>query len=415
MFATRYRASVLPFVFFISHGGMAAGETFGIPGDFTTIQECISFAVSGVDECLVAPGSYDENINFLGKAITVRSSGGAGVTTITGAGLNDSVVKCISGEGLDTILDGFTVTGGDASNGGGMFNAGSSPTVTNCTFNGNSAALLGGGMTNLGSSSPAVTNCTFSGNSALFGGGMVNTLSSSPTVTNCTFNGNSASVAAGGGMYNFESSPTVTNCTFSGNTSDGGGGMSNTGGSPTVTNCTFSGNSAVGGGGMLNTLSSSPTVTNCVLWGNSPDEVFDDGSSTTVTTYSDISGGFAGEGNINADPHFVDADNGDFRLTADSPCIDAGDPDFVPDPGETDLEGHARVLCDHVDMGAYDFGIGDYDCDHVVDLFDFEQWLACCTGPDGGPIGSGCEAFDSDADGDVDWFDFAAIQLVFTK
>ena len=63
-------------------------------------------------------------------------------------------------------------------------------------------------------------------------------------------------------------------------------------------------------------------------------------------------------------------------LVFDSPCRDAGDQDFVPEPHETDLDGHARLLCGQVDMGAYEFGIGNYDCDEDVDLLDFENWAA---------------------------------------
>ena len=202
--------------------GSARAATLNVPGGFATIQDAIDAAVSGVDEVVVAQGTYNEVINFLGKAITVRSSSGAAVTTIDGTGLNDSVVKRISGEGPDTVLDGFTITGGTGDSslfgsdpvGGGMFNNSSSPTVTNCTLSGNSAHF-GGGMYNLSSSSPTVTNCTFSGNTATTGGGMFNRNSSSPTVTDCTFSGNSA--GSGGGMANLSSSPTVTNCTFSGN------------------------------------------------------------------------------------------------------------------------------------------------------------------------------------------------------
>jgi hypothetical protein len=139
-----------------------------------------------------------------------------------------------------------------------MYNDGSSPTVTNCTFSGNAAAI-GGGMYNFGSS-PTVANCTFVGNSGSLGGGMTN--QGSPTVTDCTFVGNSA-IDVGGGMYNLSGSPAVTNCTFSGNYAAQGGGMNNS--CPTtVTNCTFHANDAETGGGMLN-FSSSPTVSYCTF------------------------------------------------------------------------------------------------------------------------------------------------------
>ena len=420
--------------------GVSAAATLNVPGDFATIQACIDAAVSGVDECVVAPGTYRETINFLGKAITLRSSGGADVTTINATGLNSSVVTCASGEGPDTVLYGYTITGGtgieDGSygkHGGGMYNFSSSPTVINCTFSGNKARGseglgAGGGMYNY-DSGPTVTNCAFSGNTAYAGGGMVNTFSS-PTVTNCTFSGNTASL--GGGMFNGGGRPTVTNCAFSGNAAtDAGGGMYNAGSTPLVTNCTFGGNTAAYGGGMFND-GGCPTVTNCILWGDSPDQVVDFERSTSTFRFSDVQGGLPvgaidGGGNIDLDPMLVrppdpgpdgrwggvDDDYGDLRLQGGSPCIDAGDPNFSPAPGETDLNGHARVLCGRVDMGAYEFGIGDYDCDQSVDLTDFANWSACMTGPTGGTLPPGCEVFDFNADRDVDLLDFAAFQMIF--
>ncbi len=69
---------------------------------------------------------------------------------------------------------------------------------------------------------------------------MFNFINSSPTVTNCTFSGNSA--ADGGGMFNFNSSPTVTNCSFSGNVARRGGGMFNQDSSPPIAESFFCGN-----------------------------------------------------------------------------------------------------------------------------------------------------------------------------
>ncbi len=160
-----------------------------VPGGEPTIQAGIDAAVNG-DVVIVAQGEYFENINFNAKAITVRSTdpNDAGVvmqTIINGGGLG-TVVTCDSGEGSDTVLSGFVITNGNATNGGGMFNSGSSPLVTNCSFIGNSANL-GGGMYNVSSSSPTVTNCSFSGNSAGSGGGMSNQFGGNPTVTNTGF------------------------------------------------------------------------------------------------------------------------------------------------------------------------------------------------------------------------------------
>ena len=288
----------------------AAADILHVPGDFPTIQEAIDAAVDG-DEVEVHPGTYKEAIDFLGKAIRVYSTDGPDVTIID-AQQTGTVVTCESAEGPDSVLEGFTITGGTALNGGGMYNDSSSPTVTNCTFSGNTATGDGGGMDNY-FSSPTVTNCTFSGNTANAGGGMYN-FSSSPTVTNCTFSGNTAN--GGGGMYNYLSSPTVTNCSFGGNTATyGGGGIFNFSSSPTVTNCTFSENSAPTGGGMVN-VHGNPTVIDCRFSGNSAvggggGGMFnaDDGSPTVIgCTFSGNSAFFGGgmSNRYNSSPTLTD-------------------------------------------------------------------------------------------------------------
>ncbi len=107
----------------------------GTVGDpYCSIQTAIDNAVD-TDEVVVAPGTYFETINFLGKAIWLHSSDGVEVTTIDGTG-NFHVVRCVSGEGPNTLLDGFTITGGSGMfhpvwivAGGGMYNIDSSPTV----------------------------------------------------------------------------------------------------------------------------------------------------------------------------------------------------------------------------------------------------------------------------------------------
>ena len=278
-------------------------------------------------------------------------------------------------------LDGFAIQGGNANgsasndqSGGGMDNNSSSPTVANVTFSGNQA-IVGGGMFNY-SSSPTVTNVAFSGNQAYYGGGMHNRSGSSPTVMNVTFSGNQATYG-GGGMYNDNSSPTVTNAAFSGNgATDRGGGMCNKNSSPTVTNVTFSGNGANSGGGMYN-LSSSPTLKNvilsnstrggdCVLDGSSLNAASANNLVEDVSNACGLKNGV--NGNIVADPLFVDADgpdnlggtaDDDLRLDFGSPAIDAGtnagcpaaDLDGLSRPG--DGNGDTIAVCD---MGAYEGG-----------------------------------------------------------
>jgi hypothetical protein len=163
----------------------------------------------------------------------------------------------------------------------------------------------------------------------------------------------------------------VTNCTFTGNNGGfSGGGMHNDIASPTVTNCTFTGNIADFGGGIWN-CDSSPTVTNCILWADSPDEIFDDNSSTTAT-YSDVQGGWAGVGNFDICPLFTDADR---RLSPYSPCIDAGNDAAVPGGVTTDLDGNPRIQGVCVDMGAF-------ESEFIV--IDFSGWVWMESGGDFG-------------------------------
>jgi hypothetical protein len=163
---------------------------------YEAIQVAINNANNG-DEIEVAPGTYRETINFNGKAIRLMSSNGPEVTTIDGTGYYH-VIQCVRGEGPSTVLDGFTITGGNAitigylsDRGAGMLNIGSSPTVNNCIFSDNTARL-GSGMYNEDSRA-IVTNCIFSRNVATkLGGAICNVVDSSPTVTNCTFSKNKA-------------------------------------------------------------------------------------------------------------------------------------------------------------------------------------------------------------------------------
>ncbi|MHC4265239.1 MAG: right-handed parallel beta-helix repeat-containing protein, partial [Planctomycetota bacterium] len=258
---------------------------------YETIQSAIDDA-NDFDQIRVPPGVYAEAVDFKGKAVHLYSSGGPEVTTIDGTG-HDHVVKCISGEDANTILYGFTITGGDANGpdpndycGGGMFNDNSNPTVTDCIFTGNSADKYGGGMYNL-DSSPTVTNSTFSSNAATEkGGAIANYSNSDPYIKNCIFENNSATIY-GGGVYNFDSKPVMTNCIFNGNVAQlgKGGGIANYDGSNVIiTNCTFYQNSAdIDIGGAIRNYNCSPAITNCILWDNVPDEISSQSSSLVVS------------------------------------------------------------------------------------------------------------------------------------
>jgi parallel beta-helix repeat protein len=270
----------------------------------------------------------------------------------------------------------------------------SSPTFENCMFTSNS----GGGMNCHGNSTPILTNCTFADNASP---GVTCVDTSSPTFENCMFTGNS-SAHGGGGMYcHGSSSPTLTNCTFTNNTTadEGGGGMVTVASStPTLENCTFTNNTAGYGGGICSIDTSSPTLTNCIFWNNAATnttgttgghEIYDSSTVTVTVTYSDVEGSnvWAGIGNINTDPLFVDPSNDDFRLQAGSPCIDAGDPNSPLDPDGTRADMGVIPFLDSDGDGLTDeeelsYGTDSQDQDTDDDgLSDGEEVLTFSTNP----------------------------------
>ena len=108
------------------------------------------------------------------------------------------------------------------------------------------------------------------------------------------------------------------------------GGIDIEGTTATITNVTVSGNTSGYGGGIGLSAGAGVDISNSIVWDNTGEEVFNyDGSINVI--YSDIQGGYEGEGNINADPLFIDADAGDYGLQMDSPCIDAGTADLNQD------------------------------------------------------------------------------------
>ncbi len=353
-----------------------------------------------------------------------------------------------------------SVLQGPVAYGGGMYVAeAGNPTLTDCTFVDNTADAIGGGLYNTGQSHTTLHDCTFRNCSASSAGAINNTSAGTLTMVGCTFVGNSAG-SAGAVLSSTDCAVTATNCRFLGNEATNyGAGALDTYGTAALTGCLFSGNQTVADGGAVRCLGSGgvTTMANCSFGGNTAggegggvhvftalhdisvsNSVFwgnvDSGGTqepaqlrafswgavsvdhSSVQNWTGVLGGTANDGD---NPLFADADGNDnlvgtddddLRLSQGSLAINGGDPNNIPPPALTDLDGHARVLCGRVDRGAYESGIGDFDCNGSVNLGDFLAWLACETGP-GGATAGGCEAFDFDADGAVDIEDFAAFQV----
>ncbi len=300
------------------------------------------------------------------------------------------------------------------SDGGGMYAFAGNPRLEGCVFHRNSAGNVAGGLL-LYESSATVVDCAFTENAtpgpalgAPGGAGAV-AFDSNATFADCAFTNNLASNGrtngVGGGIVNIgKPSPRLIRCTFRNNFAfRGGGAIQNQNSQAPLTECMFIGNAAGLGGAITNLVSSDVVVTNCTFVANTADtgeSVFHyegttlalfncivwgagipfAGDGVLTAMFSDIEGGWAGEGNIDRDPLFVDSDNDDYHLGSGSPCIDAADNNAVPPDefdldgdGDTDealpydLDGNPRFVDDPgtkdtgvgrppiVDMGAYEF------------------------------------------------------------
>ena len=263
----------------------------------------------------------------------------------------------------------FTANRAESGFGGGMQNQrGSRPTLDDCVFEANFSSQRGGALYLADHSNAVLNNCTFYANQATWFGGAVSSEVSSPTFNNCTFRDNEA--VDGGAVANWsqisyvgvESGVAFAGCLFDGNVAQRYGGAISVdcsiSSSLDVANCTFAGNVATAGRGISvdSFMQRSPAdvqIANSIFAdGNS--EIRNNDNSLVVIYYSNVPGVWPGGGNIDTDPLFVDAAGGNYRLLANSPCVNAGDNEAVPPTMTTDLDGNPRIVGDRVDMGAYE-------------------------------------------------------------
>ncbi|MEI6499680.1 MAG: right-handed parallel beta-helix repeat-containing protein, partial [Armatimonadota bacterium] len=240
-------------------------KTINVPADCTTIQEAIDAAIDG-DTVVVAQGTYKECIDFIGKAITVRSSVPHMPETVAGTvidgGGSGSVVTFASRERDTSVLMGFTLTHGGGTQlpdgtrvGGGIYCEGTSPTISNNRITDNESDK-GGGLYCYQSAAVIAGN-TIADNSARWGGGGVYCESSSPVISTNIVRGNKAETGNGGGIYCEGGSPAVATNTICDNRCDNaGGGVCCVQCSPTIAGNTIDRNTVAdsgNGGGIFYT------------------------------------------------------------------------------------------------------------------------------------------------------------------
>ena len=383
-------------VFLLNSAGLepwdsGGGGMYNVAGGPTltmcTFQDNFAFSDGGM--C-----NKDSNITLID--CTFRGNAAASCSATSNSHSTVALVECVFADnysigGLGAMCNSssnVTLTGctfirnssGHLAFAGGMANFDSVVALTECAFIANFAYEAGGGMFNIDSELD-VTNCTFEDNFAGLGdgrgGGMFNR-GTSLQVSNCTFKNNFAYPEEGGGVYiDFpvnDKGGIITNCIFTGNYAPFGGGLSVGDRFMQVRNCVFAGNRADFGGGLV----TAGSVSNCIVWNNAASQAPQIAGS--VVQFSNIQGGYSGEGNIDAEPWFVDIghwdDNGtpenpwdDFYVSGDyhlksqagrwepnegrwtiddvtSLCIDAGDP--MTPIGQEPFPNGGRI-----NMGAY--------------------------------------------------------------
>ena len=391
---------------------LSQASVIHVPGDQPTIQAGINSAATG-DTVRVDPGTYFENINFNGKAITVSSADGPAETIIDGGNFAP-VAQFLTGETPSSVLKGFTLQHGTStySDGGGVFIWHCSPTIAENIIQENTACDGGGGIA-IQFGSPLIENNRILNNSqavcigGIGGGGISVGGAGTARIIGNVIAGNTWASADGGGISLFASGAVTVRCNvIRGNSAAQGGGIWIVNDSPAliVQNLIYENSADQGAGIYFLVLGSShgPTLVNNTIVNNTvtqqgsaiyasgydnsvqvfnnlmigergKDAVFCDdtwSSQSPTVANSDafspdgtgLNGTCAGQatqnGNISADPKFVN-NFSNFRLKAYSPAVDAGT-NSAPLLPRKDLSGQPRIIDGNddgtptIDMGAYE-------------------------------------------------------------
>jgi hypothetical protein len=426
----RFLSATLPLAGLLCGLDLADAATLKVPANFPTIQAAINAASSG-DTIVVSPGTYAENINFQGKAITVTSKKGPKKTIIDG-GAHDSVVTFDRAEGLGSVLKGFTVRNGRSGfdtpgfgEGGGIRISSASPTISGnrivdnqgCDglgisisfgsplIQGNtisrnqgrtcSGGIGGGGIEIGGSAAARILDNVISNNiatsAAIGGGGIALFAAGTPTIQGNIITGNSTSGCGGGiSMVNFSDALIAGNLLIGNSANCGGGiywGVGSGDRGPLLVNNTIADNDSTQGSGifadafdartlLINNIIVAKGAQTAVFCGNFNDQnppIFksNDVFSPAGSAYGGICADQTGlNGNISADPLFVHLTSGsNYHLQGGSPAIDRGD-NSAPSLPATDLDGDPRTLDGNGDgIAIVDMGADEFNPNGSTGLF----------------------------------------------
>ena len=414
MFIRRIPSALLPSLLLLL-SLPAWGTVIHVPAQQPTIQAGINAASNG-DTVLVSAGTYYDNINFSGKAITVTSASGPAVTIINGQQLGP-VVTFQTNEGLTSVLSGFTITNGYGNfnagyEGGGILMNGASPTIQGNVITSNGACAEGMGLAANGGG-PLIQNNIIPNNlptgcdGGPGGGGIYVEGATNVQIIGNIVVDNQDYYGGGGGMAVSGTGTVISNNVISGNQgggiafgSNGGDGIlvqnlitNNTYGAGlswyeepgVLVSNTITGNSSSGYGGasevaegnmdnlltMQNNLSiadgDSPALS-CGNYNSSDPPVFTnrDVFSAGASAYDPSCPTLTGvNGNITADPLFVALLSDNYLLQSASPAINAGI-NSAPDEPKTDFVGDARII-----GGTIDIGVDEYTKKPVLDVSSY--------------------------------------------
>lgn len=404
----------IPVVYDYNDGGVGKGFAF-------SIEDAINDANEG-DVLEASWGIYYENVTFGDESITLKSEDPEDPEVVAytivdarynaGGGINDYYRAVDFNNGSGSTLAGLTLR--NAAGGGVLCENVNSVTIVNCSIQNNEWHGIW-----LNASSAGIQNCEIRANTSdetYDSHGVYCISGSDVNIANCVIadnDGNGISCKdsilwltnsmiednADHGIYELNTTvaSVIANNIVRGNAdngvfsgpfssgpriknnwiySNGGNGIETYNPvNPPLANAVIVNNTIVNNdaNGVKSDYAADVNITNCIIWDNGTNELYAGDSETFDVTYSCIEVGYTGTGNITSDPCFINADENDFHLDANSLCIDAGDPGFEADANETDIDGEGRVKYGRVDIGAdeYYWSPADFNGDQIVNFIDY--------------------------------------------